>query len=221
MCKRIMVMATFLSLAAVPAFAQDPKAEIGVSFGWSFADGVSGNSVFVPGAGTFNRIDPKDSMIWGIDVGFFIGPNAEVGFLYTNQPTTLEIGGTDTRDVGDMTLSGYHGTYTYNFGEPDANVRPYFMAGLGATTFGGVDYTTVNRTGTTASATRFSSTWGAGVKVGGASKVGGKFGVRWTPAYIKSDADGYWCDPYWGCYVTGDAQYANQLTLDAGVTFKF
>ena len=46
-------------------------------------------------------------------------------------------------------------------------------------------------------------------------------GLRWTPTYIKSDAEGYWCDPYWGCYVVGDAQYATQFDINGGVTFRF
>ena len=46
-------------------------------------------------------------------------------------------------------------------------------------------------------------------------------GVRATPAYIKSDAAGYWCDPYWGCYLVGNAQYANQIELNGGITFRF
>ena len=222
MLKRTFVAAFILALVtAAPAFAEDPKAEVGVTFGWSYADGVSGNTYVVPGVGTFSRIDPKDSFMWGIDIGFFIGPNAEVGFIYGNQPTTLQVSGSATRDVGDLTITTYHGTYTYHFGEGDAKVRPYITAGLGATNFGGVSYSTALRTGTTQGATRFSSTWGAGVKVYGASKVGGRFGVRWTPAYIKSDAAGYWCDPYWGCYLVGDAQYANQLELNGGITFRF
>src|SRR3954468_2240907 len=114
MLKRITLIVFMVLLAAMPAFAQ--KAEVGVTFGWSYADGVSGNTYIVPGVGSFSRIDPKDSFMWGIDVGFFVGPNAEVGFIYGNQPTTLQVSGTATKDVGDMTITTYHGTYTYNFG---------------------------------------------------------------------------------------------------------
>jgi len=45
--------------------------------------------------------------------------------------------------------------------------------------------------------------------------------VRWTPTYIKSDAAGWWCDPYWGCYLVGNAQYSNQFDINGGVTFRF
>ena len=225
MLKRIVAIASLASLAAVPAFAEGPKAELGVTFGWVYADGVSGNTYVVPGVGSFNRVDPKDSFGWGIDLGFFVGPNAEVGFLYANQPSKLVIGGTNgtaDKEAGNMSINTYHGTFTYNFGEGDAKVRPYIMGGLGASNFGAVDYTRANgASGSIGSSTKFSSTWGAGVKVYGASKVGGRFGVRWTPAYIKSDATGYWCDPYWGCYLVGNAQYANQVEINGGITFKF
>ena len=30
-----------------------------------------------------------------------------------------------------------------------------------------------------------------------------------------------WCDPYWGCYTVGDAQYSNQWELSGGVTLRF
>jgi hypothetical protein len=41
--------------------------------------------------------------------GGYIGPNAEVGFMYSQQLSTLQLGGTNTRDVGDLKISNYHG----------------------------------------------------------------------------------------------------------------
>ena len=226
MFKRVALTACALMLVSAPAFAQ--KAEVGVTFGWSFNDGVSGNDVRVPVGcvtnclGVFNRLDPKDSFAWGIDFGVFVGPNAEVGFMYSQAPSTLQAGGTSTLDIGDMKIQNYHGTFTYNWGPGDAPLRPYIFGGLGATNFGSVDFTRQNgSSGTLSSFSRFSTTWGAGVKIYGASKVGARVGVRATPAYIKSDAAGYWCDPYWGCYLVGNAQYANQIELNGGITFRF
>jgi hypothetical protein len=51
--------------------------------------------------------------------------------------------------------------------------------------------------------------------------VGIKLGARWTPTYIKSDSEGWWCDPYWGCYVVGNAQYSNQFEFGGGLTLRF
>ena len=206
MLKRISLIAFMVMLAAMPAFAQ--KAEVGVTFGWSLNDGVSGGDQRIPIGcvsnclGVFNRLDPKDAFAWAIDLGFFVSPNAEVGFMYSQSPSTLQAGGTSTLDIGNMLIQNYHGTFTYNFGA--------------------TDYTRQNGApGTIPGVSRFSTTWGAGVKLYGASKVGARVGVRVTPAYIKSDPAGYWCDPYWGCYLVGDAQYANQFEFGGGITFRF
>ena len=63
-------------------------------------------------------------------------------------------------------------------------------------------------------------TFGAGLKIF-AKNVGLRLGAQWTPTYIKTDSAGWWCDPYWGCYVVGDARYSNQFQLNAGVTLRF
>ena len=97
MFKRIAVNAFIVMLAAVPAFAQ--KAEVGVTFGWVFSDGVSGQEFVAPTGKIYSRVDPKDSFGWGIDLGFIVGPNAEVGFLYGNQPSKLTVGGTNQRTL--------------------------------------------------------------------------------------------------------------------------
>ena len=230
MLKRIALMACALLLASAPAFAQ--KGEVGIFAGWVFADGVSGNSANLPVGcpgptigpclGSFNRVDPKDSFGWGFDVGVFVGPNAEVGFLYSQQPTKMELSGTTTYDIGDMSIHTYHGTFTYNFGEEGARFRPYVMGGLGATSWSTVDYTRANGVQSTLpGVSRFSTTWGAGVKAYGAGRIGARAGLRFTPAHIKSDSAGWWCDPYWGCYAVTDAQYASQFEFNGGVTFRF
>jgi hypothetical protein len=43
--------------------------------------------------------------------------------------------------------------------------------------------------------------------------------ARWTPTYIKSDPGGWWCG-FYGCYLTEDPQYANQIELNAGIIFR-
>jgi opacity protein-like surface antigen len=96
------------------------------------------------------------------------------------------------------------------------------MLGLGATHYGGVSYRQADgSTADTDGGTQFSTTWGAGVKVNASPNVGVKLGIQWTPTYIKSDATGWWCDPWWGCYVVGDAQYSNQLEFVGGVAVRF
>jgi len=118
-------------------------------------------------------------------------------------------------------VSTYHGYLSYNFGEAAARIRPFLYGGLGATSFGSVDFNTPLRSGTFGGNTKFSTTWGAGVKYFFSPKIGVRAAASWTPTYIKSDAGGYWCDPFWGCYLVGDAQYSNQFGLTGGVTVRF
>jgi hypothetical protein len=209
-------------LTATPAIAQEPKAEVGVFAGWVFSSGISGNNFLAPDGNVYNTVDPKSSFGWGFDVGFFIGGNAEVGFIYSHQASTLEVSGTATKEVGPMGINTYHGYFAYNWGPADGKIRPYLLGGLGATSFGDTSYTSITGASKTVSGvSRFSSTWGGGVKIYGARNVGGRVGFHWNPTYITSTTTGWWCDPYWGCYLVGNAKYANQFALDGGVTFRF
>ena len=222
--RKVSLLVVLASLGLVPsASAQDPRVEVGVTVGWMFADGIDAETAIVAPSGVYDRIDPKDSFKWGANVGGLVGENAEVGFMFSQAYSKLVVGGTNEIEVGDMTIGNYHGYFAYNWGDVDSMIRPYIFGGLGATTFGSVDYAppVTSRTGTIGSTTKFSSTWGLGVKAYMNPKVGIKFGVQWTPTYIKSEEEGWWCDPWWGCYVVGDAKYANQWDLAGGLTFRF
>jgi opacity protein-like surface antigen len=96
------------------------------------------------------------------------------------------------------------------------------MGGLGMTRYGDVSWTQTGGVQKSVEGnSQFSTTWGAGLKVNASPNVGMKFGIQWTPTYIKSDAAGWWCDPWWGCYVIGDAQYSNQFEFVGGISFRF
>lgn len=221
MNRKAVLAAVMVTLFATAAWAQDPRVEISGTAGWTFSDGVSGNAVSVPGFGVFDRIDPKDSFSWGARVGFNVTPNVEVGFLFDQQQSAYEIGGTSTVELGDVSVRNYHGYLAYNFGESDAPVRPYVLGGLGATQYGSLSLSGAGTTRDIGGETQFSTTWGLGVKLFPGRSFGLRLEGRWTPTYIKSDAEGWWCDPYWGCYVVGDAQYSNQFELSGGITLRF
>ena len=221
MKSKIVWMAAVAALAATAAQAQDPRVEISGTAGWTFSDGVTGDAVSVPGLGTFNSIDPQDAFSWGARLGFLVTPNVEVGALFNQQSTKLEIGGTAAVELADLSVRNYHGYLAYNFGDTDSSVRPYLLGGLGATQYGSISVSVGDAQRDIGGATRFSTTWAAGVKVFPGRSVGVRLEGRWTPTYIKSDAAGWWCDPYWGCYVVGNAQYSNQFELGGGLTLRF
>ncbi len=222
MIRKVTLSVSFVVLAASAAWAQDPRVEIGVVGGWTFSDGVTGEAVAGGDGNLYNSIEPDDSFSYGLDLGFFVNENLQIGGLFSRQQSKMVIGGTATQELGDWNVSNYHGFVAYNFGDADAKARPYLLGGLGATRYGTVGFTSVSGTAREIGGeTQFSTTWGAGVKVYPSKSVGLKLGVRWTPTYIKSDATGWWCDPYWGCYVTSDAQFSNQFEFSGGITFRF
>ena len=223
---RRMALAAALAatVGAAPIFAQsrEPKAEVSAFAGWSFSDGVSGNSVTVPGGGgTYNRIDPKDSGMFGFTVGFLVNPEVEVGFRYSYQPSQLVAGGpSPDATLGDLSVSTYHGYFAYNFAH-DTMIVPFVFGGLGATSFGSVNASLGANSRSIPGSTKFSTVWGGGVKILPNPRVGVRVSAEWVPTYIKSDASGWWCDPFWGCYVVGNAQYSNQFEFAGGVVFRF
>ena len=221
--KSTCVMAiVIIVLTAANVSAQDPRVEISATAGWTFSNGVEADgSLTVPGLGTFNTIEPVDAFSWGLRVGFLANENSEVGFLFNQQPTHIDIKGTTTVTVGDMKINNYHGYYAYNFGEVDADVRPYILFGLGATHYSNMAATIGGTAQDIPGSSRFSGTGAFGVKVYPNENVGVLFETRWTPTYITTTSTGWWCDPYWGCYVVGNAKYSHQFELSAGVSFRF
>lgn len=213
----------FASIAAPQAWAQERRVEVCGTGGWTLSDGVSGTAATA--LGTFDAVDPKDAFSWGARVGLFVAPSVEVGFLFNQQATELEFRGSSaTVEAGDMTTRTYHGFLAYNFGSAEATITPYLLVGLGATQYGGFSAHVVDAPGAAppdiTGNTKFSMTSGAGVKVGG-PRVRYLVEMRFTPTFIRSETDGWWCDPYWGCYVVEEPQYAIQFEMAGGVAFRF
>ena len=219
MIGRVLIAAGLVVAFAAPAQAQ--KFEISFTGGYSTSEGITGDAIVAPG-GTFNSIDVKSGPAFGLSFGYVLESGGEVGFLWGRQMSKLAVSGTTEIEIGDMNIDHYHGYFAYNF-MPDSNIHPYLMIGFGATDYGSVDFIrSTGDAGTVSGPVRFSTTWGAGVKAftsGG--KVGFKGGVRWTPTYITSEAEGWWCDPWWGCYLVGDPQYSNAFDISGGVIFRF
>ena len=212
MLRKTILTAMALGLVAVTARAQEPRVEISGTAGWTFSDGVNVGGI----DDSPIRVDPKDAFSWGARLGFNLNENTEVGFLFNMQDTDLEASGLVNRSV-PQTIYNYHGYFAYNFGDTDAAVRPYFLGGLGATQYGSLD----TAAGSIGGETQFSSTWALGLKMMPSPRFGIRLETRWTPTYIKTDPEGYWCDPYWGCFTVADAEYANQYELSAGITLRF
>jgi hypothetical protein len=218
----VAVLTTFVALAAPSAQAQDHRWEIGAVAGYNVSDGVSGQAVRAGDGNLYNNIAPKDSFSYSLDLGYHFTESIRVGALFSQQKSNMVLGGGVQRELGSWNVNNYHGFVEYNTGGADAKTRIYFLGGLGATQYGTVNFTAANgQARSTGGESQFSTTWGAGVKLYPGKNAGIRLGMRWTPTYIKSDAAGWWCDPYWGCYVVGNAQYSNQFEFSGGLTLRF
>jgi len=218
MLRRVLWLAPVAALAASTASAQY-RAEISGFGGYTFADGVTFAGVQVPETGeVYNSIEPTNAVSWGVELGIFMNENAQVGALFDRHQSSLKVSGPSTRlDVADMNVDNYHVVFTFNFGDMDDTARPYVQGGIGATSYGSLSVEDREIDGET----RFSTTWGAGIKVYPADTFGLRLGVRWTPTYIKSDPAGWWCDPFWGCFVASNAQFSNQFEFSGGISLRF
>jgi hypothetical protein len=174
----------------------------------------------------YNRIDPAAGFSYNFTFGVYATEQAEIEFLWSRQSSTLEITGVSPAPQlnGDMTVSNYHGNFVYNFGDVDTVARPFVFVGLGATSYGSAVFAAQGgfaQGRTVPGVTRFSWSLGGGVKGWASKNVGFKGMVRWVPTYISTDAYGWWCDPFWGCTVVGNAKYSNQFELSGGVVARF
>jgi len=212
MIRKTILAAMLVALAAATAPAQDARVELSGTAGWTFSDGVNVGAIDESPI----RVDPKDAFSWGARIGFNVTPNVEIGGLFGMQSTDLEASGIINRSIG-QTIYNYHGYLAYNFGDPDASARPYILGGLGATQYGSLDTAAGNIGGET----QFSTTWALGLKMFPSPNFGIRLEGRWTPTYIKTDPEGYWCDPYWGCYTVGEAEYSNQYEVSGGIILRF
>src|SRR5262245_42920673 len=102
----------FVALATVvcapPALAQEHRAEVGVLVGWAWSEGVNGDPVATADGNIYDRVDPKSAFKWGLSAAVLASEEAEIGFRFGQQPTKLRAKGTNTADIGDMTVDNYH-----------------------------------------------------------------------------------------------------------------
>lgn len=198
--------------------AQDYRVEITPIFGYTFSEGFTIDPVTINGE-RFNKVNPTSGIAYGFIAGVFVTEDVQVGFLFNRQDSNLEASGTTKREFTDLKVNNYHGVFIYNFADEDDTLRPFILGGLGATHYspGEVQGNNIE------SSTKFSTTWGGGVKAFAGRNIGFQLMGRWTPTHIKDDPGGIWCSPWWpwACYQLVDPDYSNQFEISGGVVFRF
>lgn len=210
-----------LLLSLPLAMAQDNRLEINGTVGYNFSSGVDVSPQDFEGS-TVDRLSPISAFSYDVGVDVFLSEGWALGFNFGQQQSKLRgrvRNGADI-DFADLDINNYHGIFTYNFGDEDSDVRPYMFGGLGATQYkpGDFDGYAID------SRTKFSTTWGGGVKLFPSEHFGFKGGVRWTPTYIMTTSDGIWCSPGWwwgGCWAVGNDHFSHQFEFSGGVIARF
>jgi opacity protein-like surface antigen len=218
--RTIIALCVILAALEVYASAQEKRIEISATGGYTFSNTIPADEIlFGDGSRIINEVGPKSGFSWGFQGDYSFHNKIAAGFLWNRQQSKLrfEFPFYDSLDFTDMTVDNYHGVITYHFANRDSNFLPFVFGGFGATrykpgTTGSIDF---------ADEVEFSTTWGGGLKFYPASKVGFKFGVRWTPTHIRSDPSGIWCNPRFGCWLIGPSIYANQVEFGAGILLRF
>ncbi len=200
--------------------AQENRFEVNGTVAYSFSNGIDISPQDLDG-NVIDRISPTSAFSFDVGLDFFLSENWALGFNWGQQRGKLRGRVRNDADIDftDMNVNNYHGIFTYNFGEEDSGIRPYMFGGLGATQYSPGDIAG----NSVSSRTRFSTTWGGGVKFFVSDHVGFKGGVRWTPTYITSTPGGMWCSPYWPwyCWVVSNDHFSHQFEMGGGIIARF
>jgi hypothetical protein len=210
-----------MSLLFTALVAQDKKVEIIPFFGYTASGGIPVSQTEIEPGVFVDRLQTKSGASYGGLFEYYLTENWSVGFNFSQQRSALEgrITSGGTREFTDMKLNNYHGVFTYNMGDEDSVMRPYFQFGLGATQFSPDSISGQNID----SMTKFSPMFAGGVKYFFSENIGFRGGVRWIPSYIYSTSGGVWCSPWWpwSCWIIPDDHLVHQGEFSAGVVFRF
>ena len=218
--KVVWQVALIVVFAAAPAFAQ-PRVEISGIIGWTFSDGVEGQPRLAQDGNIYDAVDVVDSFNWGFGIGVLATENAEVGFMYGRQESRLDVVGTNTFEVGDMTVSTYHGYFAYNFGPADSPVRPVRARRPGRDELWQRPLHDSRSVGGDGRRDAVLDDLGRGREIRPSRGIGVRAGLQWTPTYIKSDAVGCVVRPVLGVMSRRRRPISNQFSFNGGVIFRF
>ena len=166
----------------------------------------------------FRRIEVKNGLNYGVSLGYLLGEHGGVEFMWNhNKADTVAqfTGGGSELKVFGLNTNQYLGNFLYHFSDRQTPLRPFVLLGLGATSLS-PDRDGVN------SITRFAWALGAGAKYNFTPRLGVRVQGKWSPTYVTSTTDGFWCDPFWGgCWAVGNDHFLHEFDFTGGVTFRF
>ena len=226
----VVITGLMLVLGSGLGLAQEERFELIIDLGYTTSSGVDVNATDIGGGVIVNKVTPKSGFSYGGTFNVALAEAISAGFQFSQQLSTLEgrLQGGGKEDFADLSVYNYHGIFTFHLADQDSPLRPFFLVGLGATNYradNARDPVNLPEPGSRGveSRTKFSTTWGGGVKFFPNPGIGFEFKARWTPTYIRSDAAGVYCSPFWpwSCWVVGESKYSHQGEFGGGVVFRF
>jgi opacity protein-like surface antigen len=189
--------------------AQAGQIEISPFIGYTFGGGFDVTDVELA------RINFKSGTSFGVSAGYVFKERFQVEFMWHRQNTQLvgellELN--EEIPLADASLDQYQGNFLYHFGQPENPLRPFVLAGIGASHLDPDD----NFDGLT----KISYGFGGGIKYFFSPKFGLRLQGRYTPTYISSEDNQVICDPF-GCFIGTERNYINQAEFTGGVFFRF
>ena len=204
-------LTSFFLLTSAAAFAQN--VEITGHVGYQLNGGLDDFSTVL-----FERLEVENSTKYGLSVGYLPGDllGLEFEWNHTQGDTLAEpFGGGSGVRLFSLNQNQYMGNIVWHFTPKETKLRPFAFVGLGANNLS-ADRENVDGT------TKFAWALGTGAKYNLSKYFGVRGTLRYSPTYITSTAEGYWCDPFWGgCWVAGDPHYLHSFDLSGGITFRF
>jgi opacity protein-like surface antigen len=206
----VSVLACFLFLTVTSAFSQN--FEVTGHIGGQINGGVDLSTTL------FHRIEVGNATNYGVTFGYLYGEHLGLEFQWNHMQadTTAQSNiGNQSIKVFSLNQNQYMGNFVFHLTPRDSKLRPFALFGLGASSL------SPDRDGVEG-ATRFAFAIGAGAKYNISKHFGLRGQLKYSPTYISSTADGYWCDPFWGgCWVTGDNHYLHEFDMTGGITLRF
>lgn len=209
---RLLLISLITIAGTAPLLAQD--FEVTPFFGARFGGGVPVTPFTTDDGFLVAGVELKTSSAYGLTFDAGVTENFQLELLWSRQDGTIRganAASTEKVDLVNAKVDQYHFNLLYQSGGEDDGVRPFILAGAGASRIapGG---------GLTAQ-THFSFGFGGGVKLFFTQHLGLRIQGRWAPTYIGKD-DVVFCSIN-GCFEADVRRTLNQGELTGGLILRF